>query len=94
MPVAATHYTRREEAILGHYTHRGMLRYKVETSFYCSACTAVIDVKCPRCKFDSENRHGERTYRVIGNDYERYDGYTWVQVECPKCDYRFKVIVR
>lgn len=94
MPTAATHYTRREEEILGHYTKRGMLRYKVETAGLCRSCRATINVKCPKCGLLSEDRHGEITFREIEGTYERWDGYTWVQIECPKCDYVFKVILR
>lgn len=90
----ATHYLYKEEEILAHFRKRGMLRYKDTGAFFCVACEATINVKCPSCKFDSETHHGTPTFRRITETYERHDGYRWVQIECRKCDYTFKVIAQ
>lgn len=90
------HYLRKEEEILGHFAKRGMLRYKDVDAYYCQACTRVIGITCPKCKLQASKGHSsaEATFRRIGDTFERWDGYTWVQIECPKCDFRFKTIVR
>ena len=95
MPVAATHYTRKEEEIVAHHAKRGMLRYKDESAYYCVACTGVINVICPRCKAGPETQHGEPPlFARVSYAFHIYDGYRWVEVECHKCDFRFKVIAR
>lgn len=87
-------YQQRERQFLGRYHQLGQLRYKDETAYWCGPCGATINVICPVCKFRSERHHGETTFLRLNVDYQRWDGYTWVAVECPKCDYRFKVIYR
>jgi hypothetical protein len=88
-------YNSREEIILGHFTKRGMLRYKDTTAYFCTACECIINVSCPKCKSASGKGHATTSvFRRVEDTYEWWDGIKWVKIECRKCDYQFKVIAR
>lgn len=96
--MANSGYTYKEEDRLGEFTARGLLRYKDPDAYYCQPCGEIFNIECPRCKVKSRRSHattsGYGVFDRIAAVFERYDGFVWTQIECRKCSYRFKVIVR
>lgn len=89
------HFTTGEKVLLARHEQRRMFRYKDESAYFCSACRNVYNVKCPRCGCKSPVVHtseGESMFVAVPDEYDRYEGFIWVQVNCKKCDFGFRVI--
>lgn len=100
-PGTGDNLTSRELNTLGRYRHLGLMRYKDLDAFYCSECSIVFNVKCANCGIRSENtKHMAMENSDAVFNVERplttikADGLYWTVVECKKCDFRFRVIVR
>lgn len=92
-------YTYREQEVLDHFSRRGLLRYKDVDAYYCQACEITYNVRCPRCRTEGFQRHGQypefdALFKRSNGVFELWDGYIWTRVECSTCEYTFKVIVK
>ena len=87
----------RDKEALGRHSELGLLRYRDFDAGYCNACGLVFNVQCPKCKANS-GAHGSHIDPIftVSHPIEpvRQEGQVWISVQCRKCDFRFKVMVK
>lgn len=94
-------YTIKEREILGRFNYEGLMPYKDFEGYYCLSCGQVINVKCVKCGTWSENRQHlpvsavddvffvDRPLTVF-----KLHGVFWSPVQCRKCDFKFRIMVK